>query len=89
MATSTSHSIQKEAYMTEIWRTKRGLDGTHEMFRLMVDGCFKKCAEYRLYHHEDQIGSGEGHCLDRCIMKYTQTQVIAGSRLKRHTMGLF
>lgn len=76
-------------YMNETWRNKMGLAGAHEMFRNMVDSCFKKCTEYRIYHHEGSIGSGEGHCLDRCILKYTQAQVIAGSRIKRHTLSLF
>lgn len=76
-------------YMTEVWRNKMGLNGTHQMFRCMVDSCFKKCTEYRIHHHEPNIGSGEGHCIDRCVLKYTQTQVIAGSRIKRHTLSLF
>ena len=56
-------------YMDETWRNKMGMAGAHEMFRNMVDSCFKKCTEYRIYHHEGTVGSGEGHCLDRCILK--------------------
>ncbi len=86
---SSTQSLSPNEYMTETWRNKMGLAGTHQMFRCMVDSCFKKCTQYRIFHHEAAIGSGEGHCIDRCLLKYTQAQVIAGSRIKRHSLSLF
>lgn len=73
---------------TEKWQTERALEGVNEMFHFMVHSCFEKCVSPRLHHMEPNIGSGEGHCVDRCVLKYFQAQTIAGMRLKKHGLSI-
>jgi import inner membrane translocase subunit TIM10 len=37
----------------------------------MNQACFKKCIEK---FHEEELAIGEMTCIDRCVIKYIQTQ---------------
>mmetsp|Transcript_4644 Transcript_4644/g.11267 ORF Transcript_4644/g.11267 Transcript_4644/m.11267 type:complete len:99 (+) Transcript_4644:10-306(+) len=41
--------------------------GSQQMFNRMNDICFRKCVSR---FHEEDLGVGEGVCLDRCAAKY-------------------
>ena len=71
-------------YMNENWRTKMGLAGIHDMVSLMTQTCFVKCTQYRVHHNENALGSGEGLCFDRCLLKYNQASIIVGTTIKKH-----
>ena len=81
---SSAQSLQDPRMTSNEWKTERALEGVNEMFQSMVHSCFEKCVEPRLHHMEANLGSGEGHCVDRCVLKYFQAQTIAGIRLKKH-----
>ena len=86
MSTSSSNTTRNIEQLEE-WKTQRGLEGVNETFHFLVDSCFSKCISARLHHMEPNIGSGEGICIDRCVLKYFQAQTIAGMRLKKHGLS--
>merc|ERR1712216_432650 len=57
------------------------MQGVQDMFTRLSTKCFEKCVQK--YHGEADLAVGETACLDRCVVKYVETQTQVGELLKK------
>eukprot|EP00054_Salpingoeca_dolichothecata_P000752 m.17521 g.17521 ORF g.17521 m.17521 type:complete len:84 (-) comp11279_c0_seq1:353-604(-) len=57
------------------------LEGLADLYRRMVQTCLHKCIP-PLYP-DGSMSTGEGVCVDRCVLKFFLTHEIVGQRLQK------
>ena len=57
------------------------LDLVTDMFNKLVDNCYKKCISTN--YTDGALSTNESNCLDRCVAKYFETNVIVGENMQK------
>mmetsp|Transcript_10029 Transcript_10029/g.16468 ORF Transcript_10029/g.16468 Transcript_10029/m.16468 type:complete len:87 (+) Transcript_10029:40-300(+) len=70
----------------QIMKARQEMEAVTDMYNRMVDTCWKKCIAPK--YSDSELNTGEVTCVDRCVVKYVETNQKVGTILQAGMPGM-